>query len=60
MLGITTLGFYIDSAFEEFRFDRAIVLILASALINIMADTFARYLRQRLHIKESPLSKDCL
>ena len=50
ILGIATLGFYIDSAFEEFRFDRAALLILASALLNMVIDTLARYLRRRLHL----------
>lgn len=50
ILGIATLGFYIDSAFEEFRFDRAALLILASALLNMAVDTLARYLRRRLHL----------
>ena len=54
ILGISTLGFYIDSAFEEFRFDRAIVLILASAFLNMGVDRYARYLRLRLHVKSTP------
>ena len=54
MLGIGTLGFYIDSAFEEFRFDRALLLILCAAILNIIADMFARNLRQRLHLRPSP------
>jgi len=53
MLGISTLGFYIDSAFEEFRFDRAFVLILASALINLGVDVIARILRRRLHLRSN-------
>ncbi len=56
ILGIATLGFYIDSAFETFRFDRALLLILASAALNIGVDQFARYLRQRLHLKTTPES----
>ena len=48
ILGIATLGFYIDSAFETFRFDVALLLILVSAALNISVDQFARYLRQRL------------
>ncbi|TKB47364.1 ABC transporter permease [Ferrimonas sediminicola] len=48
VLGITTLGFYIDSAFEEFRFDRAMVLIGAAALLNVAVDAVARALRARL------------
>jgi phosphonate transport system permease protein len=54
ILGIATLGFYIDSAFAEFRFDRAALLILASALLNMGVDTFARFLRKRLHLQTTP------
>ena len=50
ILGIGTLGFYIDSAFEEFRFDRAMLLILCAALLNMSADSLAHWLRKRLHL----------
>lgn len=56
ILGISTLGFYIDSAFEEFRFDRAILLILTAALLNMVVDQIARFTRQRLHLKTTPES----
>lgn len=56
ILGITTLGFYIDSAFAELRFDRALVLIFAAALINIAADQLSLTLRERLHLKATPES----
>ena len=56
ILGIATLGFYIDSAFETFRFDVALLLILVSAALNISVDQFARYLRQRLQLKTVPKS----
>ncbi|PTY37263.1 ABC transporter permease [Saccharospirillum sp. MSK14-1] len=52
MLGIPTLGFFIDSAFSEFRFDRALVLLIATALLNIAVDAAARRLRQRLHLNQ--------
>lgn len=42
MLGITTLGFYIDSAFEDFRLDRAFLLLAITALLNILLDFFAQ------------------
>ncbi len=48
VLGIATLGFYVDSALQELRFDRAMVLIVITALLNIMVDVFARYLRGRV------------
>lgn len=47
ILGIATLGFYIDSAFSEIRFDRAFFLIVITALLNIGVDAIARRLRQR-------------
>ena len=42
MLGVTTLGFYIDSAFEDLRFDRAFALLLITAALNIMVDQLSR------------------
>ncbi|NHN36038.1 ABC transporter permease [Pseudomaricurvus alcaniphilus] len=54
ILGIATLGFYVDSAFEEFRLDRAALLILTSALLNIGIDNLARHLRRRLHLSTTP------
>lgn len=56
MLGVPTLGFYIDSAFGEFRFDRAMVLLLAAALLNMSVDVLARMLRRRLHLSSQPES----
>ena len=47
ILGITTLGFYIDSAFEEFRFDRALVLIIVTAVLNVGVDGVSRWLLRR-------------
>ena len=46
ILGITTLGFFIDSAFEEIRYDRAFFLILITAGLNIIVDACSRRLRQ--------------
>lgn len=48
ILGITTLGFYIDSAFEDIRYDRAIFLIIIAALLNIAVDSLSRKLRRRV------------
>jgi phosphonate transport system permease protein len=50
ILGITTLGFYIDSAFEDIRYDRAIFLIVIAALLNIAVDSLSRRLRRRVAI----------
>lgn len=50
ILGIPTLGFYIDSAFEEFRFDRAALLILITVIINVAAEYLALNLRRRIKL----------
>ena len=51
ILGIPTLGFYIDSAFADIRYDRAVVLIIITALLNIAVDTLSRRIRSRLRLK---------
>ncbi|MEH6473802.1 MAG: ABC transporter permease [Halopseudomonas sp.] len=56
ILGIQTLGFFIDSAFEELRFDRALFLILLAAVLNMSVDSFARRLRLRLQLSNLPQS----
>jgi phosphonate transport system permease protein len=57
ILGITTLGFFVDSAIQEARFDRAMVLILVTALLNIGVDVLARRLRDRLRLRHTPRSE---
>ena len=53
LLGIATLGFYIDSAFADIRFDRAIFLIVVTALLNIGIDVLSRTIRSRLRLQTS-------
>ena len=57
ILGITTLGFYVDSAIQELRFDRAMVLILITALLNIGVDSLARIIRQQLRLRTTPIAQ---
>lgn len=47
MLGIATLGFYIDSSFEYLMFDQALFLLLITAGLNIAVDVMARRFRPR-------------
>ena len=47
LLGVATLGFYIDSAMQDLRFDRALVLIMITALLNMSVDAISRLLRRR-------------
>ena len=51
MLGIATLGFYVDSAFADIRYDRALLLILITAMLNIGIDMLSRAIRARLRLK---------
>ena len=51
VLGVGTIGFYIDSAIAELRLDRAILLIVAVALLNTGVDALSRWLRSTLQIK---------
>ena len=46
ILGIATLGFYIDSGFEEIRYDRAFFLIMVAASLNMLVDALSRRLRK--------------
>ncbi len=50
ILGVFTLGFFIDSAFAELRFDRALFLIAVTALLNIAVDGASRAIRSRLRL----------
>ena len=54
ILGIYTLGFYVDSAIQNIRFDRAMVLILITALLNVGIDTLGLYIRRKLALQTVP------
>jgi phosphonate transport system permease protein len=54
ILGVATLGFYIDAAISELRLDVAAVLLMATALLSMVVDTFSRGLRRRLRIDTMP------
>lgn len=59
ILGIATLGFYVDSAIQEIRFDRALVLILITAALNIAVDSLARRLRAYLRLRHTINRQSC-
>lgn len=46
ILGIATLGFYIDSAISELRLDRAVVLIIGMILTTAIVDIASRRIRR--------------
>jgi phosphonate transport system permease protein len=54
ILGVATLGYYVDAAISEFRLDVAVVLILVTALLSMTVDAFSRGLRRRLRIDTIP------
>lgn len=54
ILGIHTLGFYIDSAFQRFQLDVAVLLIALTASLNMAIDASSRILRRRLHLQGHP------
>lgn len=57
ILGIATLGFYIDSAIADIRLDRAMMLIAITALLNVGVDSLSRYIRSRLRLTFGPVKK---
>jgi len=50
ILGVATLGYHVDAAISELRFDVAVVLILATVGVCALIDTASRRLRQALRI----------
>ena len=54
ILGIYTLGFYVDSAIQNIQFDKAMILILITALLNIGIDGLSRRIRRRLALQTMP------
>jgi phosphonate transport system permease protein len=54
ILGIYTLGFYVDSAIQNIQFDRAMILIVITALLNIGVDILGRFIRKKLALQTMP------
>ena len=54
ILGISTLGFYIDSAIQDIRLDIAVMLITITALLNVCVDSLSRAIRSRYKLSMSP------
>src|SRR5262249_19521338 len=54
ILGITTLGYYVDAAISEIRLHAAVVLIGAPALLSLSVAVFPRGLRRHLRIEPLP------
>lgn len=59
ILGIATLGFYIDSAIADFRLDKMMFLLTITALLNIAIDIFSRKARNYLKVEKAITSCGC-
>ncbi|WP_205599148.1 PhnE/PtxC family ABC transporter permease [Halomonas faecis] len=57
MLGVATLGFYIEEGFDYLMFDVAFFLLLITAALNIVVDALSRRLRPREAPIEDPASQ---
>ena len=55
ILGVPTLGYYVDGAISELRLDVAVVLIAATGALSMAIDGFSRALRRRLRIDDRPV-----
>jgi phosphonate transport system permease protein len=55
ILGIKTLGYYVDAAVSELRLDTAALLLVGVAVLTMSVDAFSRYLRRRLRIEALPV-----
>jgi len=56
ILGIYTLGFYIDSAITDQQLDKAIFLIVITALLNMGIDTISQIIRKRMKVSTKLIS----
>ncbi len=54
ILGVATLGYYVDAAIAELRLDVAVFLIFAVAALSMTVDSLSRWLRRRLRIEMLP------
>lgn len=50
ILGVYTLGFYIDSAIEAVHMDKVVLLIFITAVLNMGIDSVSQLVRRRLKI----------
>ena len=55
ILGVKTLGYYVDAAISELRLDTAGLLIVGVAVLSMSVDALSRNLRRRLRIETLPI-----
>jgi len=59
ILGVATLGFYIDSAIADFRLDKMFILLIITALLNIAIDLISKKSRDYLKVDKPSSSCGC-
>ena len=57
ILGIATLGFFIDSAIADFRLDKMMMLLVLTAFLNILIDNISK--RVSTYLKSDTKIKTC-
>jgi phosphonate transport system permease protein len=55
ILGVKTLGYYVDAAISELRLDTAALLLVGVAVLSMSVDALSRSLRRRLRIEALPI-----
>ena len=58
ILGIATLGFFIDSAIADIRLDKVVILLIFTASLNILVDFISRKVRNYLRL-DTTIKNDC-
>ena len=59
ILGVATLGFFIDSAIADFRLDKMFLLLLVTAFLNIGVDLISKRVRDYLRVKDNITTCGC-
>lgn len=59
ILGVATLGFFIDSAIADFRLDKMFLLLLVTAFLNIGVDFISKRVRDYLRSDSSITTCGC-
>ncbi|MDH5561615.1 MAG: ABC transporter permease [Deltaproteobacteria bacterium] len=58
ILGIYTLGFYVDSAMSESKLDEVLFLIFITAILNIAIDSISQIIRKKFPVSMSLVTQD--
>ena len=54
ILGVATLGFYLDDTLSQLRMDRAVVILIATGLLSAAVDALSQWLRRMQGARSGP------